>query len=90
MSAFKTKMKSIVQDLVGTNTKKEIQQAKGELRVLLLLEIKEVLEKHLVTIRQEILNMLKDSRSGGQGNQQIKNRNGNHKKVSLQELQENV
>ena len=51
MSTFKTEMKKMVQDLVQTKTKKEIQEASEELRVVLLLEVKEVLEKHLLTVR---------------------------------------
>ena len=60
MSAFGTEMKSKVQHMVKTKTKKGIQEAWEELRATLLIEVKKVLEKLLLTVRQEVQNMLQE------------------------------
>ena len=86
MSAFRTEIKNMVWDMVGTKKKKGIQEAQKELRLALSNEVKDVLEKHLVTVRQEVQNMLKDS-GGQERNQQMKNKDRNHKKVLLKDLQ---
>lgn len=75
----KREMKNIIQDLV---TKKEIQETQGKLREWLETHLEERLEKHLVTVKQEVEKMLQDS-GGQEGNLQT----GSHEKLDAQTFQ---
>ena len=76
--------------------KKKIQKKREELRKVLSAELREVLsaefnemlEDHKVDVRLEVQNMF--DVGGGEGNQQTSNKDENHEKVLLKDLQKKL